>query len=114
VLRALYRAAAVTVLPSTTREEAFGIVLIESMASGTPVIASDLPGVRTVPDGATGRLVPPGDPTALRHAVAGMIGDPAALAEMGRAARGRAVARYSREREQRDLIEVIAGLGRPA
>ncbi len=44
----LYQAATVTVLPSTTPGEAFGLVLVESMACGTPVIASDLPGVRSV------------------------------------------------------------------
>jgi len=48
LLRNLYRGATVTVLPSTTLGEAFGLVLVESMACGTPVIASDLPGVRSV------------------------------------------------------------------
>jgi glycosyltransferase involved in cell wall biosynthesis len=38
----------VTVLPSTTTGEAFGLVLLESLACATPVIASNLPGVRTV------------------------------------------------------------------
>ncbi len=38
----------VCVLPSTTKGEAFGMVLLESLASGIPVIASDLPGVRTI------------------------------------------------------------------
>ncbi len=42
-----YSAADVTVLPSIDASEAFGIVLIESLACGTPVIASRLPGVRT-------------------------------------------------------------------
>lgn len=45
-LRSYYENAHVTVLPSTTRGEAFGMVLLESMAAGTPVIASNLPGVR--------------------------------------------------------------------
>lgn len=43
-----YQEATVTVLPSINAHEAFGLVLIESMACGTPVIASDLPGVRDV------------------------------------------------------------------
>lgn len=57
-----YKKAAVLVLPSVSRNEAFGMVLIEAMAEGTPVIASDLAGVRSVvDDGVTGFLVKPGD-----------------------------------------------------
>ncbi len=47
-LPALYRGARLTVLPSVNRQEAFGITLLESMACGTPVVASDLPGVGDV------------------------------------------------------------------
>lgn len=43
-----YQTSDVTVLPSTTTGEAFGLVLLESLACATPVIASNLPGVRTV------------------------------------------------------------------
>lgn len=45
-----YQKSILTVLPSTDKAEAFGLVLTESMACGTPVIASDLPGVRTIVD----------------------------------------------------------------
>ncbi len=65
-LREAYRAADFLVLPSVSRAEAFGIVLIEAQACGLPVIASDLPGVRTVVRaGETGWLVSPDDPSAL-------------------------------------------------
>jgi glycosyltransferase involved in cell wall biosynthesis len=47
-LPALYRGARLTVLPSVNQQEAFGIALVESMACGTPVVASDLPGVADV------------------------------------------------------------------
>lgn len=61
-LRQYYCLADVTVLPSKTMGEAFGLVLLESLASGTPVIASNLPGVRTVvTDGEDGFLVKPGN-----------------------------------------------------
>ncbi len=47
-LPALYRGASLTILPSVNRQEAFGISLLESMACGTPVVASGLPGVKDV------------------------------------------------------------------
>ena len=47
-LPAYYRLADLLVLPSTDSSEAFGIVLVEAMACGVPVLASDLPGVRNV------------------------------------------------------------------
>ncbi len=57
-----YQQADMTVLPSIDQSEAFGLVLLESMACGTPVIASDLPGVRTVLERErTGFLVQPND-----------------------------------------------------
>lgn len=56
----LYNMANMCVLPSTERNEAFGIVLIQAMACKKPVIASDLPGVRVVvEDGKNGFLVSP-------------------------------------------------------
>lgn len=63
-LPGLYRGACVTVLPSVNRQEAFGITLVESMACGTPVVASKLPGVEDVA-GHGGIVAPPGDAKAL-------------------------------------------------
>lgn len=62
VLARHYRAADVLVLPSIDRTEAFGLVLLEAMACGKPVVASRLPGVRTlVEEGHNGYLAEPGD-----------------------------------------------------
>ncbi len=58
----------ITVLPSLHCGEAFGLVLLEAMASGVPVIASDLPGVRTIARQA-GYTIPAGDSQALAHAI---------------------------------------------
>jgi phosphatidylinositol alpha-mannosyltransferase len=52
----------------STHGESFGIVLIEAMASGRPVVASDIPGYRDATTGAA-VLVPPADPTALADAI---------------------------------------------
>lgn len=49
-LRAAYSAASIVILPSLSRLEAFGIVLLEALAMGTPIIAADIPGVKTIVD----------------------------------------------------------------
>ncbi len=60
----------VTVLPSLNSTESFGMVQVESMACGTPVVASDLPGVRQpVRMTGMGRIVPPRDSGALAQAI---------------------------------------------
>jgi glycosyltransferase involved in cell wall biosynthesis len=87
-LPAHHRLADVLVLPSTTRGEAFGVVLLEALAGGVPVIASDLPGVRSVvTKTGGGLLVPPNDPGALVTALRALLADDAARQAMGR--RGR-------------------------
>lgn len=65
----LYQQADVCVLPSTARSEAFGLVLVEAQLSGTPVIASNLPGVSSVVDPETGKLCTPGDVQSLSTAL---------------------------------------------
>ncbi len=69
-----YHASADVFVSVATGGESFGIVLLEAMAAGLPVIASDIPGYRTVmQDGVQGRLVPPDDPFALAQALDALI-----------------------------------------
>ena len=72
-----YAACDVTALPSVNSTESFGIVQVESMLCGTPVVASSLPGVR-VPIQVTGmgRLSPPRDTEALAKDLAAVLLDP--------------------------------------
>ena len=77
------------VLPSTTMGEAFGVVLLEAMACGKPVIASNLPGVRSViSNGEDGLLVRPGDAADLAEKTRVLLDTPHRRREMGE--RGRA------------------------
>jgi glycosyltransferase involved in cell wall biosynthesis len=80
-----YSAADVVVLPSVDGTEAFGLVLIEAMACGTPVVASRLPGVRTlVEEGRNGYLVHPGNKDELAEKIGRAIRE---HDELGAAAR---------------------------
>jgi D-inositol-3-phosphate glycosyltransferase len=74
-LRLYYAAADATVMPSYY--ESFGMVALEAMACGSPVIASSVGGLTTtVRDGVTGLLIPEGDPVALADAIARVLGEP--------------------------------------
>ena len=82
-LRLFYAAADAVVMPSYY--ESFGMVALEAMACGTPVIASRVGGLtHTVRDGVTGRLVPEGDPAALAEAIGSVVGDHAQRDRLGR------------------------------
>jgi glycosyltransferase involved in cell wall biosynthesis len=89
-LSRLYLESGCIVLPSVSRGEAFGLVLLEGMAAGCVPVASDLPGVRDVA-GPTGVLVPPGEVPALRRALVELAMDPARARRLGRESQGRAV-----------------------
>lgn len=88
-LPAHHHLADVLVLPSTTCGEAFGVVLLEAMAGGVPVVASDLPGVRSVVTRTGGGLLaPPGDAGSLAAALRRLLTDECLRQALGR--RGRA------------------------
>jgi glycosyltransferase involved in cell wall biosynthesis len=83
----LLHEAAVVAMPSIWAE-AFGIVGIEAMASGRPVVAFDVGGVRDwLTHGVTGLLAPAGDVDALARNLATLLSDTAMAAELGRAGR---------------------------
>jgi phosphatidylinositol alpha-mannosyltransferase len=76
-----------------TGQESFGIVLVEAMAAGVPVVASDIAGYReVVRDGVDGLLVPPGDPNALAAAIRRVLSEPELAATLRAAGRARAKA----------------------
>ena len=94
-----YRQADVFCLPSCERAEAFGLVQLEAMGAGLPVVSTDLPtGMRAVNrHGETGLVVPPQDPGALAAALSCLAAGPDLRLRLGVAARRRAVEFFSRE-----------------
>ena len=91
-----YAAADLLVLPSVTRGEAFGLVLLEAMACGRPVVASDLPGVRhVVKTTGGGELVRAGDPEALAAAISRLESNTGLREALGRRSRAAVEQNYS-------------------
>lgn len=99
-LLALYRTAAALVLPSDRRSEAYGMVQLEAMACGTPVISTDLPtGVPWVNRHMkTGLVVPPGNAPALAEAVVRIRDDAPLRLELSRGALERAQGKFDSTR----------------
>ncbi len=92
LLPAYYQAADIFILPSSHRSEAFGIVLMEAMAAGKPLISTELgTGTSWVNQhGETGLVVPPRDVQALTHAIQTLLADEPLRQRMGQQAQRRA------------------------
>ncbi|MCW3095522.1 MAG: glycosyltransferase family 1 protein [Chthonomonadaceae bacterium] len=101
--QALIQAGDVFVLPSLA--EPFGLVILEAMALGRPVIATDAGGPREiVEEGVTGLLVPPSDPPALAAAIRKLLADRQGTETMGRRGQERFQARFTAARMAQDML----------
>lgn len=111
-LRDHYAAADVVVVPSVVDRQGdrdgLPNVVLEAMACGLPVVASDVAAIGTaVTDGVTGRLVPPGDPSALASALTGLIDDPPRRRSQGRAGRCVAESDFDLDRRTAELCRLL-------
>jgi len=94
--------------------EALGLALIEGMAAGCAVIASNVPGMcEVIADGVDGLLVPPADPRALADALERLLRDDALASRLGAAARETALREYGRERMNARYEAVFRELAEP-
>ena len=112
-LRPLFAACDVFVLPSTHRSEAFGIVQLEAMAFRKPVVSTRLgTGVDWVnAHGLTGLTVPPGDPAALRDAIATLLASPALRARLGANGRRRVEQEFTTAHAADAVLAVYREIG---
>ena len=103
--QALIQAGDIFVLPSLA--EPFGLVILEAMALGRPVVATDAGGPREIVEhGVTGLLVPPSDPSALAAAMQRLIADRQATEAMGQRGRERFTARFTAARMAQDMLDL--------
>jgi glycosyltransferase involved in cell wall biosynthesis len=92
--------------------EPFGRVILEGMALGKAVIATNMGGVpEFVEDGVTGRLVPPGDSKALARAMIELLGDAAQRHSLGNHGRVAVHRRFTVEQHVREICQAYTSLG---
>ena len=109
ILPSYYAAADVCVVPS--HYEPFGLVAIEAMASGTPVVASDVGGLQfTVVPEQTGLLAPPKDDAAFAAAIDRILMNPVWQVQLGQAARSRVETKFSWDGVASQLSELYTQL----
>jgi mannosyltransferase len=100
-----------TIYAFTSRNEGFGLTLIEAMAVGAALVASRAGAAElVVEDGVSGVLVPPGDADALAAALEPLMGDVTAASAMGARGRERVVAKFSLDAEANRIADVYRTL----
>ncbi len=103
-----YQRAGVSVLPSVTESESFGMTLVEAMACGCPVVGTAVGGIPfVVRHDVDGLLVAPGDPTALADALGAVLSDPVRAAALGAAGREAARSRWDWRHQEHRTMQVI-------
>jgi mannosyltransferase len=101
-----------TIYAFTSRNEGFGLTLIEAMSAGAALVASRAGAAElVVENGVTGVLTPPGDVDALVVALEPLLQDPAFCTAMGTRARARVLEKFSLDAEAGRIAEVYRGLG---
>src|SRR6188474_1683037 len=101
-----------TIYAFTSRNEGFGLTLIEAMSSGAALVASRAGAAEfVVEDGVTGALTPPGDTDALVAALEPLMRDPASAIAMGERARERVLRKFSLDAEANAIAAVYRTLG---
>jgi glycosyltransferase involved in cell wall biosynthesis len=99
------------VVALTSRNEGTPVSLIEALACGRPVVATDVGGVRyVVEDGVTGLLAPPGDPRRVGQLLGQLVGDADARRRMGAEGRRRVAERFGKERLLADIRDLYREL----
>jgi mannosyltransferase len=100
-----------TIYAFTSRNEGFGLTLIEAMSSGAALVAARAGAAEfVVEDGVTGVLTPPGDIEALVAALEPLMRDPASAHTMGERARVRVLQKFSLEAEANAIAAVYRTL----
>ncbi len=106
--------AALDVLLAPSQREGFGLVFLEAMALGVPIVATRVSAIpEVVADGETGWLVPPRSPAAIAEALRAALGDPAERRARGQAGRRRLEARFTVRRMVERTLSLYRNLDAP-